>query len=108
MMFVTRIRTIGFLVCLFAGSLTACSSYNQPVTLDDLALPESTPRMYSDAATRKIILAQIVNSISAYETLDGGTVSIDSHPSEQYKHFLHLKKVATEDELVALTDHPPQ
>jgi len=101
------IRTVLIIlvICFFASNWTTCNSKNHQITLDDLELAESTPAQCSDSFMRQITLRQIVNRISVYETLDGNAVSIDSHQSQQYKEFLHLSKIASEEDLVRLTQH---
>jgi cell division protein FtsL len=59
---------------------------------------------YDSLKVRKSILA-LANKISKYKTIDDGAIGYAGEMSQQYKQFKNLLEIATDNELIILTDN---
>jgi hypothetical protein len=88
---------------LFCLTLTVCSSLFTSCNSKQggSKIQDSTDNSY--AILRAAFLEKTIRDISLYSTVDCAAVGFGGVQSEQYKRFLLVKKIASDQELVQLT-----
>jgi hypothetical protein len=98
------LRTFFFLMlAIFLCTQISCKAKNNTSSIAGLETADSAT-VKSYAILRRACLEKIIREMSVYPSVDCAAVVIGGVRTEQYQRFLWLKKIATDQELVQLTN----